>query len=102
VVHSAILLSLQALFIFPIMYLKQSMDSPTSLTVFTPFLDEESFLARFLGVFDLFRLWWVANLSIGISVLYKQRLGPIFTSLLAVYVVIALLWATAAAILSGM
>jgi hypothetical protein len=102
VVYSSVLLSLQQLFIFPMMYLKQSMASPTSLTVFMPFLDEESFAARFLGVFDLFRLWWLANLSIGIAVLYKKRMGPIFMSLLVVYVVIALVWATAGAILSGM
>ena len=102
VVHSSILLALQALFIFPIMYFKQSMSPPASLTVFMPFLAEESFLARFLGAFDLFRLWWVANLSIGIGVLYKKRTGPIFTGFLAVYVVIALAVATVAAILSGL
>ena len=101
VVHSCILLALQLLVVYPMFYLKQSMASPTSLTVFMPFLDEESFVARFLGAFDLFRLWWLANLSIGIGVLYKKRMGPIFMSILAVYIVIALLYATATAILSG-
>jgi hypothetical protein len=82
-------------------YLKESMANPTSLAVFMPFLDESSFVARLVGAIDLFRLWWIVNLSIGIGVLYKKRTSPIVWSMLAVYAVIALIIAAAGAALSG-
>jgi hypothetical protein len=100
VVHSFILIALQLLFIYPIFYLKQSMSSPTSLTVFLPFLDEASLAARFVGAFDLFRLWWVVNVAIGMAVLYKRRTQPILTGFLAVYFFLALAYAGIGALFS--
>jgi hypothetical protein len=58
--------------------------------VFVPFLDENSFLSRLLGTIDLFQIWWLVVLAIGLGVLYKRRTGPIATSLLTVYAVIIL------------
>jgi hypothetical protein len=58
--------------------------------VFVPFLDEKSFLSRLLGTIDLFQIWWLVVLAIGLGVLYKRRTGPIATSLLTVYAVIIL------------
>jgi len=101
VVHSGFLLALQTLFIYPMFYLKESMASPTSLAVFTPFLDEASFLARLVGAVDVFRIWWIVNLAIGIGVLYKRRTSPIVWSMLAVYAVIALIIAAAGVAFSG-
>ena len=101
VVYSGFLLALQTLFVYPMFYLKESMSSPTSLAVFLPFLDESSFTGRLVGAVDLFRLWWIVNLSIGIGVLYKRRTQPIVWSLLAVYAVIAIVIAAAGAALSG-
>ena len=101
VIYSGFLLALQTLFIYPMFYLKESMASPTSLAVFLPFLDESSFVARLVGAIDLFRLWWIVNLSIGIGVLYKKRTSPIVWSMLAVYAVIALIIAAAGAAFSG-
>jgi hypothetical protein len=77
------------------------MSSPTSLFVFFPFLDETGVLARFLGIIDLFRLWWLANLAIGLGVLFKKRVGPIFTGFLILYGVIAVVYAGVSAFFSG-
>jgi hypothetical protein len=88
--HSYVVVSLQLLIAYPIFYLKQSMASPTNLAVFLPFMDERSLPVRLLGVIDLFWLWWVANLAIGLSVLYKKPTRPILTGLLVVYLSIAL------------
>jgi len=90
--HSYVVVALQLLISYPVFYLKQSMASPTSLAVFLPFLDDTSFLVRLFGVIDLFWLWWVANLSIGLSVLFRKRTRPIFTGLLVVYLVIGSAW----------
>ena len=51
------------------------MSSPTNLAVFLPFLDESSFLARLLGSIDLFFIWWMLSLAIGLGVLYRSAPG---------------------------
>ena len=49
------------------------------------------FGARLLGSIDLFLIWWMVSLAIGLAVLYKRRTAPIATTLLVVYVAIALI-----------
>jgi hypothetical protein len=62
-----------------------------NLGVFLPMLEETSFLAVMLRSIDMFLLWWVVVLAIGLGVLYKRRTGPIATTFIGLYVVIALL-----------
>ena len=98
VVHSGVVLALGGVFALPLDYARETLASPTTLAVFLPMLDENSFPARFLGAFDLFRIWWVISLAIGLGVLYRRRTAPIASSLLAVYAVIALVYAAATAL----
>jgi hypothetical protein len=65
-----------------------------NLGVFVPMLEETSFVAVMLGTIDLILVWWIVSLSIGLGVLYKRRTGPIATTFLGIYVLIALLVAT--------
>ena len=66
-------MALQQLFMMPLNYVREHRCRvATSLAVFLPLLDETSFLARFLGSIDLFRIWWLVNLAIGLGVLYKR------------------------------
>jgi hypothetical protein len=69
--------------------------------VFVPFLDENSFPARFLGSLDLFQIWWIVSLSIGLGVLYRKRTGPVATTMLVIYVAIALIIAAIKSAVSG-
>jgi hypothetical protein len=62
-----------------------------NLGVFVPMLEETSFLAVMLRSIDMFLLWWMVVLAIGLGVLYKRRTGPIATTFIALYVVVALL-----------
>jgi hypothetical protein len=62
-----------------------------NLGVFLPMLEETSFLAVMLRSIDMFLLWWMIVLAIGLGVLYKRRTGPIATTFIGLYVVIALL-----------
>jgi hypothetical protein len=62
-----------------------------NLGVFLPMLEETSFLAVMLRTIDMFLLWWMIVLAIGLGVLYKRRTGPIATTFIGLYVVIALL-----------
>ena len=43
-----------------------------------------------LGAVDIFLIWYIVVLAIGLGVLYKRRTQPIAISLLSVYAVIAL------------
>ena len=101
VVHSGFVGTLAQFFVLPLNYVRESISSPANLGVFLPFLDENSFAARFLGGVDLVLFWGLVNLAIGLGVLYKRRTGPIATGLLMVYLVIVLVVAAVRSALSG-
>jgi hypothetical protein len=101
VAHSGVVITLATLFGLPLAYARETMSSTTNLAVFAPFLDESSFPARFLGSIDLFQLWWIVSLSIGLGVLYRKRTGPIATTMIAIYVAIALIIAAIKSAVSG-
>ena len=62
-----------------------------NLAIFVPMLEETSFITRFLGSIDLILVWWLITLSIGLGVLYRRKTSGIATTLLAIYVVIAVI-----------
>ena len=88
VAHSGVIITLQQLFGLPLAYARERMTGATNLAVFAPFLDDTSFAARLLGSIDLFILWWLISLAIGLGVLYRKRTTPIGASLIGVYVAI--------------
>jgi len=90
-VHSTAITVIQQLFVTPLNYVRETISSATNLAVFLPMLDEGSFLAKFLGTIDLFLIWWVVVLSIGLAVLFKRKTGPIAAGLFMVYGVIAVI-----------
>ena len=83
--HSSIVIALQALFTTPISYAQGEFTSATRLSVFVPMLEEENLVRMLLGAIDLFVIWWLVSLAIGLSVLYRRRTGPIAWGLLGVY-----------------
>jgi len=94
-VHASAPTVLQQLFVTPLNYVRESMSSATSLGVFLPMLDEQTFLAKLLGMVDLFVIWWVVLLAIGLAVLFKRKTGPVAAGLFVVYGVIAIIVAAA-------
>jgi len=91
VTHSGVVLAVLSMFTTPLAYARESMSGATNLAVFLPFLDEASFAARLLGSIDLIFIWWMLSLAIGLGVLYRRRTGPVATTMLALYVAIAVL-----------
>ena len=89
VAHSGVVLAALSLFTTPLAYARESMSGATNLAIFLPFLDDSSFVARMLGSIDLILIWWMLSLAIGFGVLYRKRTGPIATTILAIYVAIA-------------
>jgi DNA-binding MarR family transcriptional regulator len=100
VAHSGVVILVQQLFSLPLDYARETLSSPTSLSVFAPFLDDASFGARLLGSIDLFVMWWVIVLAIGLGVLYRRRTGPIALAMLAVYAAVAVVIAAIRAAVS--
>jgi hypothetical protein len=90
VAYSQIISALAQLFLTPLNYARESMSSAANLAIFLPMLDEGGFAARFLGIIDLFRIWWIVSLAIGLAVLYKRRTAPIAWAFLGAYAAIAL------------
>jgi hypothetical protein len=89
-VHSAVVLSLQRLLALPLNYVNESLTTPTNLGAMLPMLEETSFLAAFLGGIDLFTVWWLIVLALGLAALYPPPARRIAASLLGGYVVVAL------------
>ena len=101
VCYAGVILALRQVIATPVDYLRESIASPTTLVQFFTMLDEASPVARFLGVIDLFVVWWIVVLAIGISVLYERptrRLALVFAS---AYVALAFLAALAMAMSGG-
>jgi hypothetical protein len=90
VVHAGVVWSLSAVFTGPLNYFRGAVSSATNLRVLLPMIDEKSFVGRLLGMVDLFIIWWLVVLAIGLAVLYRRRTQPVAITLLAVYAVIAL------------
>lgn len=90
VAHAQIIMALGLIVSMPISYAKGTMTGTTSLSVLVPMLDEGSFLARFLGMVDIFMVWYVVLLSIGLAVLYRRKTGSVAMVLFGIYAVIAI------------
>ncbi len=89
VVHVGAVSLVQQLFVVPLNYARGVMSSPTTLAAFLPILDPGSFLARLLGAIDLFVIWQLMVLAIGVAVLCGKPTGPIVTIFYTLYAVIA-------------
>ena len=91
IVHAGPIGLLSQLFTVPLNYFRGTMTSATTLAVLLPMLPDKSFAARLLGMIDLFLIWQLIVLSIGLAVLYRRRTQPIATALLVVYFIIAVI-----------
>jgi hypothetical protein len=101
VMSSSVVSALRALFSTPLNYARESLSNPTTLAAVLPLFDNDTFGGRLLGSIDLFLIWWVLNLAIGFSVLYKRPTAPIATTMLAVYGAIGLTVAAVRSALAG-
>jgi hypothetical protein len=89
VTHSSVIVALQQVFSMALSYASGKM-AGANLAIFVPMLDEKNFVTLFLGSIDLFFVWATISLAIGLGVLYRRRTGPIATTLLGIYVLVAL------------
>ena len=99
--HAGVISLLQNVFTLPVNYQRQSLSSATNLSVFLPNLADGSFLASFLGVIDLFWIWYLVVVAIGLGAVYRRKWTGVAGGLFAVYVFIGLVIATVKVALGG-
>jgi Yip1-like protein len=90
VTHAGVVSTLGAVFGGIVNYLRQQMENMTNLGSLVPMLPEKSFVVNFLSAIDVFLVWWLIVLAMGLAVLYRRRTRPIAIALLSIYGVIAI------------
>jgi len=99
--HAGVILALRQVVAAPVNYVRETLASPMTMTIFFSMLDEASPIARFFGIIDLFVVWWLTLLAIGLSVLYRRPARPLLVGLVSAYIVLALLLVIAMAVTGG-
>lgn len=90
VVHAGAITTVGSLFTGVLNYFRGSMSSATNLSALLPMFEEGSFVGRLAGMIDLFAIWWLIVLAIGLGVLYRRRTQPVAITLFSIYAVVAL------------
>jgi hypothetical protein len=85
VVHASAILAVRAVVEVPINYARESLGGATSLGIIMPAFGESTFPARVFGAVDIFIVWWVVLLALGVSMLYQTRALPIARWLFGAY-----------------
>ena len=101
VAHTGVILMLRQLVATPIVYARETLASPTTFSLFFTMLDETSPLARFFGIVDLFVIWWVVVLAIGMSTLYRQPARRLALAFMGTYVALAVILTITMALTGG-
>lgn len=73
VVHASAILAVREVVAAPINYARESLGGATSFSVVMPAFGESTFPARLLGALDIFVVWWVVLIAMGLSILYETR-----------------------------
>lgn len=99
--HAGVVLALGQAAAAPLIYARETMTSPLTLALFFTILDQGSPLARFAAMIDLFVIWWLVVLAIGVSVLYRRQAARLVAAFAGLYVVMAALVALTVGIMGG-
>ena len=101
VVHASAVFALRSVVAAPVNYAYESLGNATSLSMVLPSFSESTFPARLFGAIDVFVLWWMALVAIGLGMLYGRRTLPIARWLFGVYAGGAALLAVTQALRGG-
>jgi hypothetical protein len=101
VTHAGVISTVAAAFAGILNYVRGGTGSVTTMAALLPMLPEQSFLGSLLGAIDIFMIWYLVVLAIGLGVLYRRRTQPIVISLFGVYAVIAIVIAVVKSRMGG-
>jgi len=100
-VHATVVLAVQQVVATPLHYLHGALTSPTNLAGVLGLFDEGSLPARLFGTIDLFGIWWMWLLALGVAAATGRPARRYIWRLLAVYVGVAAIVAAVFAVLGG-
>lgn len=89
--HAWVVPTLGALFGGVLNFMRGSIQtSVANLGMLLPMLPEGSFAANLAGAVDMFQIWFLITLAIGLGVLYKRKTSGVAITLFSIYGVIAI------------
>lgn len=100
-VHASVVLALQQIVATPLHYVAESLTSPTNVAGVLRLFDDGTWPARLFGTIDVFGLWWIWLLSVGLAAATTKPARRYFWRLMAVYVGVAAIVAAVFAVLGG-
>lgn len=98
-VTATVVLALQQIIATPLHYVAESLTSPTNVAGLLRVFDEGSWPARLFGTIDVFGLWWMWLLSVGMAAAAGTSARRYLWRLLAVYVGVAAIVAAVFAVM---
>ena len=101
VAHAGVILMLRQLVAVPLNYTRETLAAPGTLAQLLPLFDEASPPARFLGAIDLFVIWWLIVLGIGVALLYRRSTRATVVAFMGAYVAFAALLAISMIVTGG-
>jgi hypothetical protein len=96
-----VVLALQQIVATPLHYVAESLTSPTNIAGLLRVFDEGTVAARLFGTIDVFGLWWMWLLSLGLAAAASGPARRYFVRLVAVYIGVADLVAAVFAVMGG-
>lgn len=102
IVHASAIFAFRAVIVAPVNYARESIGGASSLSMLMPAFGESTFPARLLGAVDIFLLWWVVLVAMGLGILYQTRALPIARWLFGAYAAGAAAFAVTQALRGGM
>ena len=100
-VHATVVLAVQQVVATPLHYVNESLTSPTNIAGLLRVFNEGSLAARLFGTIDVFGLWWMWLLAVGLAAATGGPVRPYLWRLLAVYLGVAACVAAVFAVLGS-
>jgi hypothetical protein len=73
IVHGSSVFAVRAVVATPLNYMRESLGGATSVAMLLPGLGDATFAARLLGAIDVFAVWWVLLVALGLGMVYHTR-----------------------------
>jgi hypothetical protein len=86
---------------FPLIMMKENLNVQTSLALLLSPNTEDSFLYRVFSSFDIFTIWQVILVSMGLGVIYKYATKKAFTAVFILWVIWILLKSGLSSVFGG-
>jgi hypothetical protein len=101
IVHGSSVFAVREVVATPLNYMRESLGGATSIAMLLPGLGDATFAARLLGAIDVFVMWWVLLVALGLGMVYHTRSMSIAGWLVGAYATGAFALTLTQALLGG-